>query len=268
MCSTTNDAQTDSDTIYHYTDQRGLLGILKSRTLWATSVRHLNDTSEVRGLLEILGEVRRERGGLTGLFSLSEAALRSQIISDQIRSSPSDHIASFSAEGDLLSQWRAYTPCAGGFALGFWRKGIASIKFKNAALGPCSYDRAGQKMAFTALLDQLDDLTGVPSDFIDPIVRDLAPLFKHPKFAEEKEWRLVLKVERDDADLRFRPGRSFLVPYVEVPLPTDDPPCLTEVIIGPCPYPREARSSVESLLSVQKFPNVNVLSSKIPFRNW
>jgi hypothetical protein len=32
--------------LYHYTDQKGLLGILESKQLWATHYRYLNDTSE------------------------------------------------------------------------------------------------------------------------------------------------------------------------------------------------------------------------------
>jgi hypothetical protein len=32
--------------LYHYTDQRGLLGILRSQSIWATHIRYLNDSSE------------------------------------------------------------------------------------------------------------------------------------------------------------------------------------------------------------------------------
>jgi hypothetical protein len=31
---------------YHYTDQRGILGIIESQTIWASHVRYLNDSSE------------------------------------------------------------------------------------------------------------------------------------------------------------------------------------------------------------------------------
>jgi hypothetical protein len=50
--------------IYHYTDLRGLLGILDERKLWATDIRYLNDTSEgtygLKRLHELVGEVRQE----------------------------------------------------------------------------------------------------------------------------------------------------------------------------------------------------------------
>src|SRR5438876_12190342 len=32
--------------LYHYTSQDGLLGIVKSRSLWATNISHLNDSTE------------------------------------------------------------------------------------------------------------------------------------------------------------------------------------------------------------------------------
>jgi len=31
----------DSSIIFHYTSQNGLLGIIKSKSLWASSIRHL-----------------------------------------------------------------------------------------------------------------------------------------------------------------------------------------------------------------------------------
>jgi len=32
--------------LYHYTNQKGLLGILKEKCIWATHLRYLNDMSE------------------------------------------------------------------------------------------------------------------------------------------------------------------------------------------------------------------------------
>jgi hypothetical protein len=42
------DAQKVSDTIYHYTDDRGLAGILGRGKLWLTYIFNLNDPSELR----------------------------------------------------------------------------------------------------------------------------------------------------------------------------------------------------------------------------
>ena len=39
--------------LYHYTTQEGLLGIVKSRSLWTTSVFHLNDSAEFDYTLDL-----------------------------------------------------------------------------------------------------------------------------------------------------------------------------------------------------------------------
>ena len=35
-----------TELLYHYTDAKGLIGILESRQIWASNIRHLNDSSE------------------------------------------------------------------------------------------------------------------------------------------------------------------------------------------------------------------------------
>jgi hypothetical protein len=40
---------------YHYTSQRGLLGIIKEKKIWATNIRYLNDEREFDyGIDEVL----------------------------------------------------------------------------------------------------------------------------------------------------------------------------------------------------------------------
>ena len=40
--------------LYHYTSQEGLLGILSSKTLWATRIQYLNDSTEFAYTLALL----------------------------------------------------------------------------------------------------------------------------------------------------------------------------------------------------------------------
>jgi hypothetical protein len=53
------------DRLYHYTDARGLLGILESRKLWASDVRLLNDARELDYAADL---VRRWLDDLSGLL--------------------------------------------------------------------------------------------------------------------------------------------------------------------------------------------------------
>ena len=45
--------------LYHYTDGRGLKGIMESQTIWFTDYRHLNDPSELVHGLEVAHDVIR-----------------------------------------------------------------------------------------------------------------------------------------------------------------------------------------------------------------
>jgi hypothetical protein len=102
------------DIVYHYCGPDGLLGILRSRQIWATSMRHLNDTSEqmyaAEQIRSILGCIARET-------SADAAALPAALLIDRAEEAIS-YVACFSEHDDLLSQWRAYAPPGGGFALG------------------------------------------------------------------------------------------------------------------------------------------------------
>ena len=52
-------------TIYHYTDPRGLVGVLSHDQLWATDIRFLNDSAELvhaeRIQKEVLEQIRSDR---------------------------------------------------------------------------------------------------------------------------------------------------------------------------------------------------------------
>jgi hypothetical protein len=64
----TNHAQ--PEWLYHYTDQNGLSGILKSECLWATHHRFLNDISERQEAIRYFSNVisrRKSNTFMTGL---------------------------------------------------------------------------------------------------------------------------------------------------------------------------------------------------------
>jgi hypothetical protein len=47
--------------LYHYTTQAGLLGIFKSRGIWATKIQYLNDTSEFSLALQLAQKFLRDK---------------------------------------------------------------------------------------------------------------------------------------------------------------------------------------------------------------
>ena len=45
--------QQPSGTLYHYTTQEGLLGIIKNKEIWATQTQYLNDAREYRHAIDV-----------------------------------------------------------------------------------------------------------------------------------------------------------------------------------------------------------------------
>jgi hypothetical protein len=105
-------------TLYHYTTQAGLVGILNSKTIWASEIRYLNDATEFRTALDAVSAELRAR--LNDLDS-SEANARGERLFREFTAleESSVFVLSLTEDGDDLSQWRAYGGMHSGFALGF-----------------------------------------------------------------------------------------------------------------------------------------------------
>ncbi len=93
-----------------------------------------------------------------------------------------------------------------------------------------------------------------------PKILAYAPFIKHPSFSEESEWRVVI-IDRFGS--KFRQGKSFIVPYLEIPLSGEDPVRIEKAIVGPTPHKDLAKQSCSKFLGIG-----NVINSDIPYRNW
>jgi hypothetical protein len=102
---------------------------------------------------------------------------------------------------------------------------------------------------------------------------DLSPFIKDNGFREEKEWRLVVHLNKNVAYMseKVRQGKSMMIPYIERPLKTEDDEKnfgLKSIIVGPCPHPELSVESVKSALRQNDIPVCEVEKSSIPYRNW
>jgi hypothetical protein len=134
-------------------------------------------------------------------------------------------------------------------------------------------------------IDEIVKVEGTP-DFnpaprfatIGSWVSQLAPFIKHEAFEEECEWRKVVSKDyRLVPGQQFRPGKSTLIPFVEimldvmqvgserVPRPTY---FINEVIIGPTPTPELTREALYALFTSEGHPEVVIRSSRIPYKSW
>jgi hypothetical protein len=273
--------------LFHYTSAEGLKGIVSGRTLWATNIEYLNDTTEFNHGEDVIREViasskHGTKGDRREFFNTLEKK-------PSIFHAEDLFVISLSEEGDLLSQWRGYTPSNFGFSIGFDPQSLTeeSQTLDKMELVQCVYDEAEQMAFAKSLLDSCLEM------WIQHLKRDharessnrdlgsiisfkvystfAAAAMKHRTFAEEREWRL-LGLSRDLERTCFRPGKSSLIPYIELKwdketkAPQAQP--ITSVTVGPCPNPTLAAKSVSRLLRTCNLGGVQVKKSEIPFKSW
>jgi hypothetical protein len=110
--------------LWHYTNIAGFCGIVKNKNVYATSIRYLNDLEEFNHSISI---ARRILDDILNKFENDEPLKFSlpQIINGFFENgvlSPKKlnlFTASFTVNGDQLSQWRGYSKDSSGVSLGF-----------------------------------------------------------------------------------------------------------------------------------------------------
>jgi hypothetical protein len=263
--------------VYHYTSQLGLLGILQGKKLWLSSARHLNDSAEVNYAIEMLRQQLALRPKIEGVADEVWKKFCDDVSGYMPTVEGADHfVGSFSQRKDLLSQWRAYSGEGVGFSIGFDFKRLKDLADrKKFWFSRCSYNAADNTKSVNHFIDlgvqRLKE--GRPEEAVTHCVVGLllmAPRLKHPSFEEEKEWRLISGVGSDDnSQVRFRVGKSMIIPYKEFELVGEDGKTpITEVVVGPAPHMELSVASVESLLLESGLGGVVVSLSDVPYRNW
>jgi hypothetical protein len=214
--------------LYHYTTMSGLLGIVESKKLRATDIHYMNDANEFKHGLAILGEIVKVRAqtaaGTTKLFLETLPTRVAQFSNINL------FAASFTEDGDLLSQWRGYSQ-GGGASIGF---DTAQLKYLASLAGfdliKCIYNDELKREIAGEFLDRklghLGKEAGIDTRGAYFAANgllweyyQLAACFKDSAFSEENEWRLVSKIAANtNGAISFRATSSMLIPYLEIPL--------------------------------------------------
>lgn len=262
-------------TLFHYTSARSLLGILDTGNVYASSAYHLNDSKEFRYAIELMVEQVRarlnsERGAWNTMYEELLEQLPSALKEAQV------FVASFSEEGDLLSQWMAYSGPSNGFALGLSPEHFEAARTAGFRLVRCVYERTRQVDLSNAAIDAICQSGGLlDEDAIDKILITAAAL-KHPGFFREAEWRLIKPLVLDPHEsegILFREGRLGLVPYLNAPLVLDGARLVPSAIhIGPSGDAAATEAAVHTLLFARGWKSllggseVEVVPSSTPYR--
>ena len=273
-------------TLWHYTDFRGLQGILEGK-LWASSVAFLNDTREFQYALDVMKELLTEDAdeGEASRYE-PQGPLGDVIHGSLLGYDGADvYVSSFSENKDDLSQWRAYGGGGGpAVAIGFNYSRLKLIASGNGCeLYRVEYDREIVEAECRNILHSLAARAGQspPATTNPELFRAVSftahvvgPLFslaarsKDASFQGEKEWRLVWRGRKPKSGVLFRQSRSLIVPYVEIPITTANVASVFDgVVVGPTPHPQKLLYAVERMVQAKGL-SVQVESSSVPFRNW
>lgn len=277
--------------LFHYTNQSGLLGIINDSEIWATHTQYLNDAREFRHAIDLIKDELAKM--MLEPFYCDHAELL-RFMKDALVGIETINVCvcSFSAKGDVLSQWRAYGGRSSGFAVGFSGPFLKQVcKQLNFWLVPVQYSELAQRSLLRTLLEDVFEENLAASrklgngrkqgdgdeepDFrtggnLVAYLNRYAPILKHESFSEEEEWRIITRPLSCAFDrFAYRTGTSMLVPYYRIPLTSEANGIkINELIVGPTPHPIESRQSVGGFLVKHRLDETEVRNSQVPYRNW
>jgi hypothetical protein len=295
--------------VYHYTSTEAMMQIVDRLSIWATAISYLNDTTERQYVMKAVTNRLPERNILdnsipASLDIESTSSYRPKALTLLAKET---FVTSFSVYKDSLMHWRAYCPQQSGVAIGFStacldkanidEKSQAGMVVAPVGFGKIRYVDVSLQEDVDRLIDdakliatfqstQLGNITPGCEymlrfrEFFRYAVEAIACSSKHSSFQPEGEYRLLLSnIEYRENNLKFRPVRSTLVPYVPLHIPsrfeaTGDIAwkgktwdAVANVVIGPTANMELTERAIKSFFGM-KGMDVNVERSKIPYRDW
>jgi len=275
--------------LYHYTNFTGLLGIVDSRALWASDIRYMNDSAELKHTADLI------RSEITLRIDAGHPRpdLLNQFLDWVTHRITNGHMlfaSSFRSNGNLLSQWRGYSRIGKGVSLGFNPEYILRCaNHQSFQIGKCIYNCEHQERLIRRVIDAVEalarehDHAGIGEklvgdksyqgvfQLIESDLLRIAAILKHPSFREEEEWRIISPVITDyvKASVLFREGTSMLVPFIQFGLMAehDSPIVLEHLFLGPTPNITISMNSLTMFLSKSGIvPTKGISYCQIPFR--
>jgi len=230
--------QAPPKTLFHYTNQSGLLGIVQSKSIWVTHCEYLNDQREFFHALDIVVTELEER--VQKSSGVDQTMWQEMLHGIKGHPAMNVCVCSFSEDGDSLSQWRAYGGATSGYSLGIPGDLVLRAATANTCrLAKCIYDPDEQRDLVRILVEEVfqenvarkeRERTGTqtPNDedvpeggFLPARLNRYAPVIKHHKFSDESEWRVISRPTMNRRFL-FREGKSTVVTYISLPLETGE----------------------------------------------
>lgn len=273
--------------LYHYTRLDGLLGIVKSKSLWASNIYYFNDASEITYASDIFKKVilnRKNKVDEKQEYFLNEFDNWLDTFSHTIHQY---FVFSLTEKGDLLSQWRGYTK-GRGVSIGFEPNALVrKIEKQGLKIVKCIYKIPEQEGLAEEFLNEIiiafnnenldyknkphppkKKYRGLLEKFRGKILQ-IFSVIKNPSFSEEQEWRIISKyyTRHTIPNIKYREGISMLVPYIEIDISSEETKetMFHKVYVGPTQNTSLSHASLATFLSSFRACN-KIIPSSIPYR--
>ena len=276
--------------IWHYTDAAGVIGVLESQTLWATSLATLNDSAEYGYGRSILDKITARIYESRFVHKLQKSYLKSVIAAaDEVWDRGDIFVVCASLSADSLPQWRGYGGQSPHAVRLDARSNYAVVGAESAdyeigdfytSWSRLLYDREEQESLLLDVLSYIaystpaegesDNLAVSGNLFV--LIQALGYL-KDVSFASESEVRLMV-VAPPGAKSRYRASRYGVARVLEVtgaprPMRTIANPITLPIVgaaVGPTPTRESSAVSLRRLLDVAGRPGADVQVSASTFR--
>ncbi|MGN6603620.1 MAG: DUF2971 domain-containing protein [Ginsengibacter sp.] len=271
----------DQSIIYHYCNDDVLKSICENQEIWLSDIYAMNDSSEFEWgrelFITVLKENKKEFDQLFRFFIVSKVM---SAVPDTL-----PLIGCFSKNGDLLSQWRAYSEDGKGFSIGFDSNKI--YQGLGVHINSVVYEEEVQYKLILNTLRGLHAIWKSTNENYDEIQIpsqifsiDLAYL-KNPTFFEEQEIRIIRLLVKDGSEYVDVGGNSEIndvyplkvsrrkrdegdIMYIKLPLKIKSKHIIKEIIIGP--KNENSVKQMEDIIRQLGLDGVSVKKSKSTYR--
>ncbi len=180
------------ENLYHYTDFNAMRGIITNGEIWLWNLRRMNDSQEMQYFIKELKIAVKKRIEASLYPKLEELFQENLKDFDKL----SSYASCFSEYADDAAQWSRYAKNGMGVCIAFNKELLAKIGEKgHAPLCKVNYSKTCDDLE---IVQKIADIVINRNDYSQSKVQELfnnlvtsSPLFKHPSFVSEKEYRLV-----------------------------------------------------------------------------
>jgi hypothetical protein len=274
-----------SGPLHHYTALDAMLSIVKTKSLRATNVHYLNDSSESEHGLKLMRQVAEEARKTAEGIDAEFLAYFVEWLDGRVFESASVYVLCFSEAHNQLSQWRGYTEHGRGVCLSIDSALLVKRMQANGwTFQNCRYNRISQLTWAEAILsrmrreattssmeiegDKKKDFNVVLQNCLSDLLQ-VAATIKNEAFAEEREVRFISPmINVGDKRIAYRVGRTALIPYVQFGLVDGEADlAIHEIMVGPSPTQHLTQSSIAGVVKQYRLKEPCIVSlSQIPYR--